>query len=146
MRQRYRSGLLGTTASKVFDCSLGQAIRVDIIWVSNISGSGRTFDLYQVADGETASTANAIAYQVAVAANTAVRYEGPFYFVPGDSLQAIASAASAVNVHAYGVEILAGSSSSFVGTPDSMNVTVTQSPDSQPGSVISAGGGLLENY
>tara|TARA_R100000005_G_C4969635_1_gene183077 strand:- start:345 stop:779 length:435 start_codon:yes stop_codon:yes gene_type:complete len=144
VRQRYRSGLLGTTASKVFDCSLGQAIRVDIIWVSNISGSGRTFDLYQVADGETASTANAIAYQVAVAANTAVRYEGPFYFVPGDSLQAIASATSAVNVHAYGVEVQAGSAES-VAAPRNNTTRLVEAPPVSP-NMTSAGGGLLESY
>jgi len=102
MKTKFATGHLGITTQVVFSCFQNQQIRVDKIWVNNSSGSNRTFNLHHVSKGETAEASNSMIYEAIIRSNTSAYFDGPFYFEPGDSLQANCSAASAVNVFVYG--------------------------------------------
>lgn len=102
MKDRWTSGTLGTTEHVLVSCKGNQRVTIDRIHVTNISGSTRTYNLYHVLKGQTSSTDDALAFERTIASKRGAEFEGPIHLLPGDELRVIASAASSLNVFAYG--------------------------------------------
>ncbi|MEL6361724.1 MAG: hypothetical protein AAFR21_11620 [Pseudomonadota bacterium] len=99
---------LQTTALTIYTALESTDFRIEHLWVSNVTGSAATFDLYQVPDGGTAATANALVYQESVAANTSkvVEVAKGHLLQPETILQALCSSNNAINLGGWGYDIL----------------------------------------
>lgn len=102
MKTRWTSGTLGTTEHILVSCKGNQTATIDQILVTNISSATRTYDIYHVPSGQTSGNDDALAFEVTLGSKRVAIFEGPFYLLPGDELRVKASAASSVNIFAYG--------------------------------------------
>jgi Zn-dependent protease with chaperone function len=102
VKTRWTSGTLGTTEHVLVSCKNNQRATIEQIVVTNISGSTRQYDIYHVPKGQASGTDDALAYEVTLGSKRIAVFEGPFYLLPGDELRVKASAASSLNIFAYG--------------------------------------------
>ena len=102
--RRLASRLLPAANLTVYECPQGRTCSVQCITVANVTGASANLRLFHVIPTESAGTANAIAYDVAVANGTVTAFELPITLTAGDKLVAYASIASALCVVCYGSE------------------------------------------
>ena len=102
MKTRWSSGSLGTTQQTLVSCKNNSRATIDMIVVSNTGGSTTTYDIYQVPKNDSASTGNAIGYQVSIGSKRFVIIEGPMYLIEGDRLIVQAGSAASLTITAYG--------------------------------------------
>lgn len=81
---------------------------VERMWAANVSGSEASYSLHIITDNGASNIGNAIAYNVAVPANTTLEIIGlsGMLLAPGQSLVAVASSADAINVFGIGWDII----------------------------------------
>lgn len=95
-----------TTTNTVIYIAPGQK-RVSIIalYKTNVSASDRTFRLHQVNAGANASIADALYYDEPITTKRVhPRIDTGIILEPGQSIQGLASAASAVTITGFGIE------------------------------------------
>ena len=104
MNTRWTSGTLGTTEHTLVSCKNNSRVKIEQIIVTNIAGSTRQYDIYHVPKGQTSGSDDALAFEVTLGSKRVAVFEGPIYLLPGDELRVKASAASSLNIFAYGQE------------------------------------------
>lgn len=85
----------------------GRRWRVDSIIVANTDASARTYRLHHAMANETSAVANALFYDVRIAANSTVSLldEGvSLDIMGGEALRGLASTTAVVTIHVYGEE------------------------------------------
>lgn len=95
-----------TTATTVIYICPGR-VRTSIIalYKSNISSSDRTFKLHQVDAGDSAGTDNALYYDEPITAKRVhPRIDTGIILEPGQTIQGLASANTAITLTAFGIE------------------------------------------
>lgn len=78
---------------------------VSTITVTNVSATDTTFRVFVVADGGTAGTTNAIAYDAPLTANSFVAFTLGLTLGAADTIQVRTSTADAVAFQAFGSEL-----------------------------------------
>lgn len=95
-----------TTVVSVFDATL--ATEITLVIIANTTGSAATFSLYHVLPGDSATTSNALYYNVSLAANQTFTFaaQSPgagIQVLGGESIQVDAGTISALTFSVYGV-------------------------------------------
>jgi len=93
-----------TATSRLYQCPAGKAARIDSVHVVNIHSGSADFTVHHLAPGETASTGNAIYYQVSISKNVVITDDVVKYLVSGDQLVASCSSGAHVTITVYGEE------------------------------------------
>jgi len=93
-----------TTALRIYQCPANKACRIDAIYVSNIHSGVTDITIHHLAPGETATTSNAMYYQVSVPKNTVLIDDAPKYLLAGDTIMASSSTGAHVVITVYGEE------------------------------------------
>lgn len=97
-----------TAAAAILTARADAYFEIEGIWAANVTGSGHTVALYLVPPAGSPTIANALAYDVAVAANTTISVTGGAGMLvpPGYTLQADADANDVVNVFGWGWNVV----------------------------------------
>lgn len=99
------SAQLTTTAAPILTVAAGVHAVIKSALFTNITGSAATITVYRVPSGDTPGSANAMLLSFSIAANTAyiARELQNIVLGPGDSIQAKASAGTAINAWLDGI-------------------------------------------
>lgn len=92
-----------TTDDRIYTVPSGTRAVVHAIYVVNTTSSRRTIRLHHCRDGEASGTANALLYDVTIAANSTLIDSTRMAISEGDQLRGKADAVG-VSVHVYGTE------------------------------------------
>jgi hypothetical protein len=91
---------LTTTDSRIYTVPSGRRAIVHAIYIANTTAARRTFRLHHCRDGEASAVANAMFYDVAIAANGTLIDSTRFRMSEGDQLRGLGDAAGlSVTVH-----------------------------------------------
>lgn len=96
--------LLPAKTVMLYETASGKSARIERIVVANIDAAVYKITLYHVGPRASPSTANALAYECSIPANSTAILDGPFYLTAGDQLHAAANTASKLAVSVYGEE------------------------------------------
>ena len=96
--------VLTTTGSLIYTTPANTKTYLKQIDVANTTNNSRDLDIYIVPSGGTLGTSNAIVFTLAVAAHTVFQWRGVQIMNAGDTLRAIASAATSLTLTASGGE------------------------------------------
>lgn len=99
---RFSAGRVGTGLTTIVRAEA--PLVVTSVVICNTDTSNRDVDLRHVPADEDASDDHAIFHLLVVRANTTQTLEVPIYLQVGDALQAYASTADVVAVHAYALD------------------------------------------
>jgi len=102
--RRIVSRLLPAANLTCYECPQGRTCSLTFVNVANVTAAAASLRMFHVIPKETATTANAIAYDMSIPAGTTVAFELPFTLTSGDKLVAYSSVASALCVMLYGSE------------------------------------------
>lgn len=99
---------LATSAAVFYTAPTNTTTILKKLTITNTSASAASVTIYLVASGGSASAANTITAAKSIAAGAVYEaYEAENHvLMPGDSLQALASAASSLSLQASGIEIV----------------------------------------
>lgn len=99
---------LATSVGTLYSAPANTTTLVKKVTVTNTSGAVVTVTVYKVASGGTAGAANTITSARSIPAGATVElYEAENHaLAPGDTIQALASAATSVSFSASGIEIV----------------------------------------
>lgn len=97
---------IAASATTYYTAATGTKARIDSLALTNTTGTGRTVTLYLVPSGGTAGVTNCVLSAYTVAAGETYVPPGIIgqWLESGGTLQAVASAATAVTLVASGVE------------------------------------------
>lgn len=93
---------LRTTIDRVIQCKSGESLLVHAIYVANTTASRRTIRLHHLSHGESATTGNALFYDLAIAPNGTLIDSTRLLLNQGDELVGLADA-SGVTCTIYGI-------------------------------------------
>ena len=83
---------LTTSAVTLYTTPANVRANMQDIVIANTTNGALTYTIYLVPSGATAGTANALFYQVSLAANTSYHWVGTQILFAGDTIQALGSA------------------------------------------------------
>jgi hypothetical protein len=93
-----------TAAATLYDCPSSISTAISAIVLANTTGSAVAIRLFHAIPGETFVAANAIAYDLSIAASSVVLLEIAMQLSPGDRIGYYAATGSAVTFTVYGRE------------------------------------------
>lgn len=96
--------LLTTSAATYYTVTAGTVGNVKEILFCNVTSTNRTVSTYFVPSGGSATTTNQVVNAVTVASGTTVRIPFNTFLAAGDTVQALASAGTAISIRVSPVE------------------------------------------
>lgn len=96
-----RKSLL-TATDRIIQCKSGESLLVHAIYITNTTGARRTFRLHHLSHNESATTGNALFYDVAIAPNGTLIDSTRLLLNQGDQLAGLADA-TGVTCTIYGI-------------------------------------------
>lgn len=104
MSRKLASDIPTTTARPLYTVPSGRRCTITLINLTNIHSASTSVSLYHTRPSETASTRNALYYDVTVAKNVVSQDTGPFYLGPGESIWVSCSTGNHATITLYGIE------------------------------------------
>lgn len=98
--------VLTTSAVSQFSVAAGKSVVCKQFVISNTSASTASVTFHLVTSGGSPASGNAFVYQLSVAPNSSLIYAADIPLSANESIHALASAASAINLTITGIEIV----------------------------------------
>lgn len=104
-RRRLGARLAQLTALSVYETPADRTARIDKMFLCSVHTGNATVRVHHLKPGETASTSNALFYDLQLSAKTTQTIDATLWMSPGDKLVIIGGTADHICVTVYGEEL-----------------------------------------
>lgn len=104
--QKLAQAQLGSSDGQIYLTPGGTTTTVTAIYITETTGTARTFRLHQVTAAGSSTASNAMFYDHGIGANRTIKDGAGILLTAGQMLRGLASAATAVTVTVFGIETL----------------------------------------
>jgi hypothetical protein len=103
-RRRLFGGFMTTSAQVIYRCPEGKTCEIVSIVLANVHSGSENVTIYHCLPNESPADSNALYYQNSLSSKTTTVDDTRKFLTSGESIQALASAASRIVLHIYGIE------------------------------------------
>lgn len=103
-RRRLAARAAQTTATTLYEVPAGRSTRIDKIFFCSVHTGNATVRLHHIRPGESASTSNALYYDLSLSAKTTQTVDETLWMSAGDKLVVVGGTADHICVTVYGEE------------------------------------------